>query len=90
MGRRNRREPIPEPTEIKLGSFAKVENHADGQWKVQYLTGATSVKDYTCPGCNGVISMGTPHVVAWHDDASKDDRRHWHTACWKRRVPRKF
>jgi len=23
-------------------------------------------------------------------DYSADERRHWHTACWKRRTPRKF
>lgn len=90
MGRRNRREPIPEPSEIKLGGFAKTETHADGDWKVQYLTGATSTKDYICPGCSGTISVGTPHVVAWLEDGSAEARRHWHTACWKRRVPRKY
>ena len=34
MGRRNRREPSEEPTELKLGNFARTENHADGEWKV--------------------------------------------------------
>ena len=34
MGRRNRREPNQEPPELKLGSFGRTENHADGEWQV--------------------------------------------------------
>ena len=53
MGRRNRREPNQEPPELKLGSFGRTENHADGEWQVTSLTGETSVKVYRCPGCQG-------------------------------------
>jgi hypothetical protein len=48
------------------------------------------VKVYRCPGCQGDIQPGTAHIVAWNMDYSADERRHWHTACWKRRTPRKF
>lgn len=90
MGRRNRREPSEEPTELKLGSFARTENHSDGEWKVTSLTGETSVKVYRCPGCQGEIQPGTSHIVAWNVDYSADERRHWHTACWKRRTPSRY
>ena len=90
MGRRNRREPSEEPTELKLGNFARTENHADGEWKVTALTGDTSVKVYRCPGCQGEIQPKTAHIVAWNIDYSADERRHWHTACWKRRTPSRY
>jgi hypothetical protein len=32
-----------------------------------------------------VIPPATPHVVAWPSDIGIDERRHWHTACWKAR-----
>lgn len=67
------------------------EHHVDGAWVVRRISGATSTKDYTCPGCPSRIRPATPHVVAWRDErpllggAPADARRHWHTACWERR-----
>ena len=90
MGRRNRREQDQEPPELKLGNFARTENHPDGEWKVTSLTGETSVKVYRCPGCQGEIQPGTALIVAWNVVYSAEDRRHWHTACWKRRTPRRY
>ena len=46
MGRRNRREEIPEPGEIKLGGFRRSESHSDGEWIVQQLTGSSATKPY--------------------------------------------
>lgn len=45
---------------------------------------------YLCPGCNHPIPAGVAHVVAWSNehlfgsDAALAERRHWHTACWRR------
>ncbi len=67
------------------------EHHGDGAWVVRRISGATSSKDYTCPGCFGRIPPATPHVVAWPEarpllgGQASDGRRHWHTACWERR-----
>lgn len=64
---------------------------ADGRWLFRAITGAAATKDYRCPGCQQVISPGTPHIVAWPDQPSLsaatgvEERRHWHTACWERR-----
>ncbi len=58
---------------------------ADG-WVVRPVAGARATKEYRCPGCDHVIPAGTPHVVAWREDLL-DERRHWHTTCWRRRVP---
>ncbi|RLV56838.1 hypothetical protein D9V41_03440 [Aeromicrobium phragmitis] len=64
----------------------------DGRWWVRSLTGSSSTKPYTCPGCLRPIPPATPHVVAWPElksllsDDAINERRHWHTACWRRKV----
>jgi hypothetical protein len=45
-------------------------------------------KGYRCPGCEGVIAAGTPHLVVVPADAP-EDRRHWHTPCWRRELNRR-
>lgn len=92
VGRRNRREEQPEPSEIRLGGLRRSETFADGDWIVQHITGSATTKTYRCPGCDMEIRPGSPHIVAWPDylsggDAAVEERRHWHTACWKRRAP---
>lgn len=58
----------------------------DEEWVVQPVTGQAARKVYICPSCNQDIGIGTPHVVAWREGwgAGVEDRRHWHTACWRR------
>jgi hypothetical protein len=58
----------------------------DDGWVVRPVAGADATKDYRCPGCDHVLLAGTPHVVVWRADLV-DERRHWHTPCWRRRVP---
>ncbi|WP_419997891.1 ATP/GTP-binding protein [Streptomyces boninensis] len=50
--------------------------------------GGPGGKSYRCPGCDQEVAGGTPHVVAWPEHAGADDRRHWHTACWRARERR--
>lgn len=63
----------------------------DGGWHVRQIPAWRAVKDYTCPGCYRQIPQGQPHVVAWRsdwifgDEAAGEQRRHWHSACWKNR-----
>jgi hypothetical protein len=78
-----------------------VEEAADGDWVVRRLTGSASTKAYRCPGCEQEIRPATPHVVAWpayardsdlepwDTDSAADQRRHWHTACWRARFRRR-
>lgn len=69
----------------------QVEHKADGQWHVRLVTGSATTKTYRCPGCSQTIAPATPHAVAWPvekallSDAAIDERRHWHTPCWKRK-----
>jgi len=46
-----------------------------------------SDKSYRCPGCDQIITPGLGHVVAWPNEhllgAGVDERRHWHTSCWR-------
>jgi hypothetical protein len=62
---------------------------SDEQWVVRPVRGQDARKTYRCPGCDHEIRIGQPHVVVWRDDwfAGPDDRRHWHTACWRQRMP---
>lgn len=53
------------------------------QWQARPVTGMAARKAYRCPWCDHEILAGQPHVVVWADDAV-DERRHWHTACWRR------
>jgi hypothetical protein len=44
-------------------------------------------KTYRCPGCQQEIRPGTPHLVVV-PEGRMEDRRHWHTPCWRREVRR--
>ena len=74
-----------------------VEDFGGEDYVVRRITGSSSRKTYTCPGCGGPIRPATPHVVAWpvlpttfaRDVTGADERRHWHTACWTARERRR-
>jgi hypothetical protein len=68
--------------------YGDLETHPDGEWRVRRLTGVTVVKAYRCPGCQQLIPVGQPHVVAWPEHGDPEDRRHWHTGCWAARSRR--
>jgi hypothetical protein len=88
MSRRHARNAPRRPADDEdppSGGFAAVEVDADGaEWVVRRITGSSSTKTYRCPGCDQEIRPVTPHVVAWPVDAV-DERRHWHTPCWRAR-----
>lgn len=65
-------------SDIWSGAFGEVE--------VRRVQPYQALKAYICPGCNRDIDEGTGHYVAVPADAP-DLRRHWHYACWDRRVP---
>jgi hypothetical protein len=88
--RHHRREEEPRP----LGAVnpgARRETHPDGEWLVASIVGERATKDYTCPGCQQTIPVGMAHVVSWRADDPRggDERRHWHSYCWQRRVVRR-
>ena len=65
-----------------------IEEHGDGIYVVRKITGSSSNKPYRCPGCDQLIPLATPHVVAWLE-YDEDGRRHWHTACWAKKDKRR-
>ncbi|MBU6147840.1 MAG: hypothetical protein KGP10_06680 [Actinomycetales bacterium] len=100
MARRQRRatrdsgvtpRPAEAEGEVRAPAHRQVESHADGDWVVQAITGATSTKPYRCPGCDQPIPPATPHLVAWPAEGSAGlaERRHWHRACWRSRLRRR-
>jgi hypothetical protein len=65
-----------------------VQTWADGEWTVRLVPGGAAPKAYRCPGCDHEIAPGVAHVVAWVTDrlaGGLDDRRHWHSGCWRAR-----
>ncbi|HLI39226.1 MAG TPA: ATP/GTP-binding protein [Streptosporangiaceae bacterium] len=68
----------------------RAESWPDGDWIVRQMPGAAASKAYRCPGCDQEIWPGTAHVVAWPAQTpGADARRHWHRACWQRRLHRR-
>ncbi len=76
-----------------LGGMQRYEEHPDGDWVVRHVSGSASGRAYRCPGCQQEVPAGTPHVVAWPADAvvgeGLEQRRHWHTSCWRSRDRRR-
>jgi hypothetical protein len=88
MGKGRRAEPV-RPVEDALRGSERLESWPDGEWKVRQVSGDGSGKPYRCPGCDHEIRPGLPHVVSWPAWAGgESERRHWHTACWRKRVDR--
>jgi hypothetical protein len=72
-----------------------VEVADDGEWVVRPVTGAAARAPYRCPGCDHAIPPATPHVVCWPvpgttlSGGGLEERRHWHSACWRARARRR-
>ena len=75
----------------------RVETWHGEEYVVRAVTGSAATKPYRCPGCRQAIRPATPHTVAWpvvptsfaRDVEGIDERRHWHTACWRARDRRR-
>jgi hypothetical protein len=73
----------------------RVESYQGEEYVVRAVTGSAATKPYRCPGCHQLIRPATPHTVAWpvvgsmFSDSGLDERRHWHTACWRARDARR-
>lgn len=72
-----------------LVGYKHSELRRGSEWTVQPVPAKRAMKEYTCPGCGGVIAAGVAHVVAWRADGVLGDRadlaarRHWHQRCWR-------
>ncbi|TQL75791.1 hypothetical protein FB566_1306 [Stackebrandtia endophytica] len=91
--RRHRRAAAPDRLDENRARFGgqSVEHGVDGEWYVRSISGGNAEKAYRCPGCDQLIQPGTAHLVAWPVHGEVDERRHWHTPCWRargRRGPR--
>ncbi|MGA9715300.1 MAG: hypothetical protein WBQ48_05670 [Aeromicrobium sp.] len=68
----------------------RIETRGSTEWHVRALAG--SDKSYRCPGCHQAIHPGAGHLLIWPVHKSLlsaeaiDERRHWHTSCWQRRL----
>jgi hypothetical protein len=81
----------PDHLPLRSAAVTRSESAPDGDWVVRSVPGASSGKEYRCPGCDQLISAGTGHVVTWPagEYGSVTDRRHWHVGCWTHRLRRR-
>jgi hypothetical protein len=88
---RANRPPRPPHLPLRSATATRLESAADGEWVVRSVPGASSAKEYRCPGCQQTVRAGIGHVVTWPagELGSVGDRRHWHTACWAHRLRRR-
>jgi hypothetical protein len=76
------------------GAAEAIESWQGQEYRVRRLTGSGTAKSYRCPRCEHEIRPATPHVVVWPVEGSwrvadpADERRHWHTGCWRSRPGR--
>lgn len=89
-GRDARRSPDDETGLQRLSEgFRRTEVRRGVPWTVQPISPQRAQKPYRCPGCGRDIQPGTAHIAAWRADSilgdarALDDRRHWHSHCWK-------
>lgn len=84
------REHVPLDAARLTGATVREETYRGSRWAVRTVTGASAERAYLCPGCQQDIAPGVAHVVVWPVDGvgGLDDRRHWHTGCWRRRDAR--
>ncbi|WP_166983851.1 hypothetical protein [Paramicrobacterium fandaimingii] len=72
-----------------LSGWKRTEMRRGVAWNVQPVSAARALKEYSCPGCGGVVVTGVAHLVAWRadgvlgDSSDLDARRHWHSHCWR-------
>lgn len=85
MPRRNRRDPgyFEQPEAPPARADAPPWAAAPG-FDVRHVGGQ---RVYRCPGCDHEIRAGVWHLVVVPTGVP-DDRRHWHTECWKRELRR--
>jgi hypothetical protein len=91
--RRNRPRRNAQPELNQAAARIGYELHEEWlgeQWTVRFIPGIAAVKTYRCPGCDHEIMAGTAHVVVWPaEHGGPEERRHWHSACWRARDRRK-
>ena len=56
--------------------------------EVRHVQPYQAIKIYRCPGCDHEIRSGEGHEVVIPLDAPQD-RRHWHSGCWRGELRRR-
>jgi len=87
----HRKNKHAQPARPLLVEWAGTSDKRDGVWITRSVAEGTSTKAYVCPGCNQTLAPGSAHLVVWPSEppigsnSGVEHRRHWHTACWRRR-----
>ncbi|WP_017593598.1 hypothetical protein [Nocardiopsis potens] len=85
-GRSQQNDTDPDALMLRVTGGQRRETGPDGEWVTRSISGAAATKTYRCPGCSQEIRPGMPHLVAWRPYGDGEDRRHWHSSCWRRRA----
>ncbi|MFQ6170098.1 hypothetical protein ACK8HX_00705 [Oryzobacter sp. R7] len=87
MPRANRRRRDLESRPLGGSGEVSTQSWGGRPWYVRQLTGASSTREYTCPGCHQGLPPGVAHVVVWPAEGvgGVEQRRHWHSRCWQAR-----
>ncbi|GGD77045.1 hypothetical protein [Microbacterium murale] len=87
--RRQERPDADDSFDRLLSGWKRSETRQGREWTVQPVSAQQAQKEYICPGCRGMVVVGTAHQVVWRADGVLGDaadlaaRRHWHTHCWR-------
>ncbi len=71
MGKRSRKRPYGDghiPLNIDRATGGVRRETGPGGRIFQVRSIPSGAKEYRCPGCQQIIRIGTPHVVAWTED----------------------
>lgn len=79
------RERTPHPGGPKVMGAEAPEWAERPGFEVRMSLGAS--KAYRCPGCDHEVRPGVQHLVILPREAI-DERRHWHTECWRMELRR--
>jgi hypothetical protein len=93
MPRRSHRDKNQQPDELDFdrirAGVRRVETKRGHRFVVQPISEKNAQKEYRCPGCDLIVPPGQAHIVAWEEhslfgaDRGVEDRRHWHSHCWR-------
>jgi hypothetical protein len=82
--KRAARERAPHPGEPRVFGAEAPEWAELSGYEVRTSFGT---KGYRCPGCDHEVRAGVQHLVVV-PRGSVEERRHWHTECWRRELRR--
>lgn len=86
---KRRSKHLQAPRPLNAGRYPTRAATSRGTFLVRQVPADRALKSYVCPGCGSVVKPGLAHVVVWPEEpgfgyrSGLDERRHWHSHCWR-------